>query len=93
LAVKSKSPLFDVLKKLLLIFWLQFLLGLLPSSAALANPIVPRPLPTCFEEETEKFLYHPALVHTGLGLPILGIVLIGTSSLLRNRLRDSDTSE
>lgn len=84
------------MKKLLLIFWLQFLLGILPSPAALANPVVPQPPPTCSETEaeTEKLIStFYVFIGSFLGLPILGIVLIGTSILLRNRLRESDTSE
>jgi hypothetical protein len=92
LAVKSKSPLFDGLKKLLLILWLQFLLGLLPSSAALANMIVERPICSKFEQQKQVDSFRtlenilPFKTIT-FGLPILGIALIGPSTILRKQLR------
>lgn len=81
LALKSKYPQFEAMKKLLLILWLQILLGILPSPAALANPIAP---PSCAETRPQKELFGLLLYLP----PILGIGLIGTSTVLRIRLRN-----
>jgi hypothetical protein len=76
------------MKKLLLILWLQFLLGLLPSSAALANPIAPRdPIPPeQMPEETQRHEQQKRAIIILIAGPILGGVIIG-SIVLRNRSR------
>ncbi len=89
LAVKSKSTLVDAMKKLMLILWLQCLVGILPSPAALANIVSARPS-GCNATQFKPELELSALIYIP---PILGIVLIGTSNVLRSRLRDSNTNE